>query len=294
MSVIFCTLGFLLQLLFGVVALAVLLSFTLAWYERANNHPELIQRRFTCRGIFLSLWLMLQEIFCLLVTLILRPFGWSNPDTRFLEPDRQPPIILLHGLFQNRSCMYWLQFRLKRAGFKNVMAINTPSWRDLETLTEILARKIDEVIIAHKVEKVHLVGHSMGGIIARNYIQRRGGAPRVACCLTLGSPHAGSKLAPFALSQLGKAVLPDSEFLNQLNAVDKPPTTRVIAVYTRHDNIVLPATNARLAAADENIELDGMGHTSLLFHPRVMQTVISQLEGRETHEDTQSEEPTKV
>lgn len=294
MSFLICTLLTLLELLIGVVALMVLLSFTVAWYERANNNPDLIQRRFTSRGIFLSLWLMAQEIGSLLTTLFLRPFGWGNPDTSALQADAQPPVILLHGLFQNRSCMYWLRFRLQKAGFKNVIAINTPPWRDLETLTEILSRTIDEVAIAHGVTKVHLVGHSMGGIIARNYIQRRGGAPRVACCVTIGSPHSGSKLAPFALSPLGKAVLPGSEFLRQLNAVDKPPETRVIAVYTRHDNIVLPATNAKLTAADINIELDGMGHTSLLFHPRVVEVVIEQLKGYETDADIQSEEPATV
>ncbi len=268
---------FLLELIVGLVALTVLLSFTMAWYERANSQPELIERRFTRRGISLSLWLMIQETACLLFLLILSPFGWSNPKTTVLDPGENPPVILLHGLFQNRACLFWLQYRLKRAGFKNVLTINTPPWRDLETLTEILARKIDEVKIAHKVEKVHLVGHSMGGMIARNYIQRRGGSPRVACCITLGSPHTGSKLAPFALSQLGKSLLPGSDFLSQINAAPKPAQTRVVAIYSRHDNIVLPATNSRLETADECIELAGMGHAALLLHPASIEAILSQL-----------------
>ncbi|PLX85435.1 MAG: hypothetical protein C0614_04370 [Desulfuromonas sp.] len=282
---IFC---FLLELTVGLVCLTVLLSFTMAWYERANSDPEVITRRFTSRGIFLSIWLMLQESCSLLTTLLLRPLGWGNPKTTFLEASEQPPIILLHGLFQNRSCLYWLQYRLKGAGFKNVMAINTPPWRDMETLTEILIRKIDEVRVAHKVDKVCLVGHSMGGMIARNYVQLRGGAPRVACCITLGSPHSGSKLAPFALSQLGKSLLPGTAFLQQINAAPKPAEGRMVSIYTRHDNIVLPATNARLAVADENIELDGMGHNSLLFHPKAIQAIIDQLTGT-LHADTQTD-----
>ncbi len=269
---------YILELIVGLVALTVLLSFTMAWYERANSQPELIERRFTCRGICLSLWLMAQETACLLLLLALSPFGWNNPKTTFLEPDGNPPIILLHGLFQNRASLYWLQFRLKSAGFNNVLTINTPPWRDLETLTEILARKIDEVKIAYKVDKVHLVGHSMGGMIARNYIQLRGGSSRVACCITLGSPHAGSKLAPFALSRLGKSLLPGSDFLRQINAAAKPAESRVVAIYSRHDNIVLPASNARLDTADECLELSGMGHTALLFHPASVQTIISQLQ----------------
>ena len=277
MATFLTILSFLAKLVIGLVSLTVLLSFAVAWYERANSQPELIERRFTGRGIRLSLWLMFQETACLLFLLVLSPLGWTNPKTRFLETGDNPPVILLHGLFQNRACLYWMQAQLKRNGFRNVLTINTPPWRNLETLTEILARKIDEVRILHKVEKVHLVGHSMGGMIARNYIQRRGGSPRVDCCITLGSPHYGSKLAPFAISQLGKALLPGSAFLEQLNAAEKPIESRVVAIYTRHDNIVLPATNARLATADAWVELDGMGHTALLFHPRSIRAIIDQL-----------------
>lgn len=234
---------------------------------------------------------MLQEELCLLATLILRPFGWANANTTRLEPGSLPPVILLHGLLQNRSCLFWLQHRLKQAGFKNVLSINTPPWRDLETLTEVLSRKVDEVRIAHQVEKVHLVGHSMGGMIARNYVQLRGGAPRVDCCITLGSPHGGSKLAPFAVSQMGKSLLPNSDFLTQLNAAPKPSEGRMIAIYSRHDNIILPATNARLEMADMNIELEGMGHTSMLFHPRSIESIIEQLKADQTHDDTQAAVP---
>jgi pimeloyl-ACP methyl ester carboxylesterase len=291
MLILLSTLVILLKICVGLTALSVLLSFTMAWYERANTKPELIERRFTSRGIFLSLWLMFQETLCLLITIALRPFGWGNPKTTFLDPGFRPPVILLHGLFQNRSCLFWMQHQLKQAGFKYVLSINTPPWRDLETLTEILARKVDEVRIAHKVEKVCLVGHSMGGMIARNYVQLRGGAPRVTCCVTLGAPHSGSKLAPFAISQLGKSLLPGSEFLTQLNHAEKPAEGRMSAIYSRHDNIVLPATNARLAIADENIELDGMGHTSLLFHPRAIGMVINQLKFGEAHADIPPEIP---
>lgn len=291
MSIILHILFFLLETVVVLTGLTVLLSFTVAWYERANTRPELIERRFTSRGIFLSLWLMLLETLSLLATIALRPLGWSNPKTTVLEPGSHPPVILLHGLFQNRSCLYWMQHRLKQAGFKNVLSINTPPWRDLETLTEILARKVDEVRIAHKVDKVSLVGHSMGGMIARNYIQLRGGASRVACCITIGAPHHGSKLAPFALSQLGKSLLPGSEFLKQINAAGRPAEGRMIAIYSRHDNIIQPAANAHLENADENIELDGMGHTSLLFHPRVIETIIDRLKACETNENPHTAVP---
>jgi len=258
------------------VFLAVLLSYTVAWYERANARPDLIERRFTSRGLCIAIWLLVQENACLLVTILLRPFGWFPARLPPLKQGHRPPVILLHGLFQNRSSLFWLQHRLRSAGYRQIISINTPACRDLETLTEKLAKKVDELRIRLKVDKVILVGHSMGGMIARNYVQNRGGAVHVERVVTLGSPHQGSKLAPFALSSMGKMLLPGSEFIRRFNSAAWPQVTPIFSIYTRYDNIVMPAELARMDGA-KSIELDGMGHTALLFHPRSLQAVIEAL-----------------
>ncbi|MBW2690300.1 MAG: alpha/beta fold hydrolase [Deltaproteobacteria bacterium] len=276
MTTLFCILLILIKATVYIVALTVLLSFTMAWYERANSRPDLIERRFTTRGLCIAIWLLIQETACLLLTILLRPFGWLRPQLPDAGQDVRPPVILLHGLFQNRSCLFWMQYRLRSAGYKQIISINTPPWRDLETLTESLVKKVDELRIKMNVDKVILVGHSMGGMIARNYVQNRGGAAYVHGMVTLGSPHHGSKLAPFALSAMGKTLLPGSEFLRQFNSVTWPEETRAVSIYTRYDNIVMPAESG-IMEGSQTVELNGMGHTSLLFHPRSLQAVIDAL-----------------
>jgi triacylglycerol esterase/lipase EstA (alpha/beta hydrolase family) len=266
----------LLKVTICLVALTVLMSYTVAWYERANSRPDLIDRRFTGPGLCIAIWLLVQETGCLLLTILLRPFGWPQPKLPKVEAGERPPVILLHGLFQNRSCLFWLQYRLHAAGYKQIVSINTPPWRDMEASTESLAKKVDELRINLKIDKVILVGHSMGGMIARNYVQNRGGSAYVHGMVTLGSPHHGSKLAPFALSSMGKTLLPGSVFLKDFNSVVWPEETQAVSIYTRYDNIVLPAESGKMNGAQQ-IELDGMGHTSLLFHPRSLQAVISAL-----------------
>ncbi len=267
---------FLMNLIIRVVALTVLLSFCVAWYERANSRPDLIDRRFTTRGLCLAIWLLIQETVCLLLTVLMRPLGWTTPQLQTTLPCTRPPVILLHGLFQNRSCLFWLQYRLKRAGYQQVVSINTSPWRDMEILTEGLAKKVAELRIRLRADKVLLVGHSMGGLIARNYVQHRGGTAYVQGMVTLGAPHHGSKLAPFALSPMGRTLLPGSEFLNHLNSIPWPEETPAISIYARYDNIVLPAESSRMEGARIK-ELDGMGHMALLFHPRSLQAVIDAL-----------------
>ncbi len=273
MTILLSLILFLLKISISAVALTVLMSYTVAWYERANSRPDLIDRRFTTRGVFIAIWLLIQETACLLLTLLLRPLGWFQPKFPQIDRGTRPPVILLHGLFQNRGCLVWLQHRLHTAGYQQTISINTPPWRDLEALTEELAKKVDEMRIKLKVDKVILVGHSMGGIIARNYVQNRGGAAYVHGMVTLGSPHHGSKLAPFALSSMGKSLLPGSTFLREFNSIAWPQGTPATSIYTRYDNIVLPTESAKMEGA-QLIELDGMGHTALLFHPRSLQTVV--------------------
>jgi triacylglycerol lipase len=266
---------------FWMVALAVLLSYTVSWYERANSRQELVEWRFTGRSLMTGAWLLLQETACLMVTILLRPLGWIPVQLPSPAPGLGHPVILLHGLFHNRSCLFWMQYRLRASGFRQIISINTPPWREIESLTEVLARKVDELRIRLRTDKIILVGHSMGGMIARNYVQNRGGADNVALVVTLGSPHHGSKLAPFAISSMGKTLLPGSAFLRQLNGAPVPQKTRFISIYSRHDNMVQPVISSRMDGA-ENIELEGMGHTALLFHPRPIKTVIDVLNTRIT------------
>ena len=278
MTVIFGLFTILLALLTALLAfsaslfaLAVILSFAIAWYERVNDDPAVAaQRRHA-----LAIRLLITEFAALLLTLLLRPLGWLPP--RIPQgPSRQPPVILLHGLFQNRSSMLVLAWRLRRAGFDRVITINTPAWLDLETLTDRLHQAVDAVRAATGAGQVHLVGHSMGGIIVRNYLQSGGGGLQVANCVTLGSPHRGSKLAPFAVSRLGRSLLPGSPLLARLNAAPLPAGVRFTALYSRHDNIVVPMESARLEGA-ENIELAETGHTGMLFSPRAARAVAKAL-----------------
>jgi hypothetical protein len=119
-------LAMLLGLCAGLLAMAVLVSFSIAWYERVNADPAQA-------GRYHPAWatrLLLAEFGCLLLTLLLRPCGWL-PTRIPAGPGRRPPVILLHGLFQNRSCLLPLRWRLRAAGSDRVVSLNTPSWHTM-------------------------------------------------------------------------------------------------------------------------------------------------------------------
>lgn len=260
---------------FGMLTGLTLLSYAAYWYECANRQPELLSGRFHPARLGRAGSIILGEAFFLMLSILLHPFGWFNRKTSPAD-DGTTPVILLHGLFQSRACWWWLGLQLRRQGWTTVHAVALPPWKDVEVLTERVAKIVDHLRHRHGVHRVHLVGHSMGALIARNYLQIRGGAGKVERCVLLGAPHGGSKLAPFALSPLGLLLLPGSPFLRRLANAGWPNDTEVLNIYSRHDNLILPVENAALPGV-RNVELSGLGHTSLLFHPSSLRRVIAHL-----------------
>ena len=246
---------------------AVLVSFVLTWRQTPHRLP-------VAPG--LALRLVGSEVACLLATLMLRPFGWGRAAIA-AGPARRTPVILLHGLFQNRSCLFLLQWRLRAAGYDRVVSLNTPAWRELDRLVDEIATAVAKVRHASGADRVHLVGHSMGGILARCYLQRPDGADTVSGCVTLGTPHRGTKLAPYAMSRHGRNLGPASPLLARLNRAPLPAGVRFTAIASRHDNIIVPAEHARMKGAD-TVELNDLGHTSLLFSRRAADAVVAALD----------------
>lgn len=273
-----CVFFSLLGILFGACGLVVTMSYAIVWYENSNADPTLVDNRFAPHNLWLAARLLTLETLLLGLTVLLHPVGWFPPR----ETPRGvsgPPILLLHGLFHNHGCWLWLKLQLRRRGCTTVYTLNLPPWKDVESLTERVAKKVDFIRMTHGVERVHLVGHSMGGMIARNYLQLRGGAPKVASCTLLAAPNGGSKLAPFALSPLARVLIPGSEFLRRLAEAPLPAEVPVQACYSRHDNMVLPNSYGRLEGADER-ELVGIGHMGILYHPQALNPLFDRLTWR--------------
>jgi len=269
--------GLLLELIFWLVMATfacTVLSFAFSWYEAVNADPSLMEGRFRPRSLWLALRLFVNQTWAVLWSLLLRPAGWFMGKSSSLVRNDQTPIILLHGLFQNQGCLLPLKRQLRNAGFLNIHTIPLPSWHNVEYLTERVAKKVDELRHATGLSRIHLIGHSMGGILARNFIQVRGGEKKVASCVLIGVPNSGSRLAPFALSPLGRLLIPGSAFLRRLAEAPLPPQIPVFSIYSRHDNFVQPAANAYLSGA-ANVELAALGHTTLLYSSEVHHQVIS-------------------
>ncbi|GGZ52633.1 lipase [Streptomyces subrutilus] len=193
-------------------------------------------------------------------------------------PASRPPVLLLHGFTDNRSVFVLLRRALGADGLRHVEAYNySPFTRDLRVTARHLARRVDELCERTGRERVDLVGHSLGGLVGRYFVQRLGGDARVRTLITLGTPHAGTRVAPFMDAHpLVRQMRPGSEVLAELAGPAPGCATRCVAFWSEFDAVMSPVGTARLEHPDlrvENVQVTGIGHLALPAHPAVIAAV---------------------
>ncbi|MFC5992739.1 esterase/lipase family protein [Pseudonocardia hispaniensis] len=191
------------------------------------------------------------------------------------------PILLVHGILDNRSVFTVFRIALRRRGFGAVHAVNySVLTGDLRTAAQELHGHVERLRKQTGAEKVHIVGHSLGGMIARYYVQLMGGSANVDTLVTLGSPHGGT-LAAYAMpTPLARQLRPGSDVLTELARPAPGCTTRFLVVWSRMDQMILPQRNARLLHSDlhvEELELRDVGHLSLPIDPQTVHWVATRL-----------------
>jgi len=99
-------------------------------------------------------------------------------------------VILLHGLWMRGFTLAALRRRLEREGY----SVELFDYASVMHKPEASIGKLVEHVKSIRAKSVHLVGHSLGGLIALRAVQR---APRLApgSVVCLGSPLRGSAVA---------------------------------------------------------------------------------------------------
>ncbi|MFI2185502.1 esterase/lipase family protein [Streptomyces sioyaensis] len=184
------------------------------------------------------------------------------------EGRAHPPVLLLHGFIDNRSVFVLLRRSLHRHGWCHVEALNySPLTCDLRKAAELLGRHVAEVCARTGHRRVDIVGHSLGGLIARYYVQRLGGDAHVRTVVTLGTPHSGTRIAPLMSAHpIVRQMRPDSEVIAELSLPAPNCRTRFVAFWSEADQVMIPATTARIDHPDviaDNVHVAGVGHLAL-------------------------------
>lgn len=158
--------------------------------------------------------------------------------------------------------------------------------RDISLTSPLLDQKINDIKTQTGSAKVDIIAHSMGGLVARNYIADSSKAQNVRKLFTLGVPHLGSVdslktlrygtcLTPLPIS-LGPLCLGiiDTEtndvIRNMISGFQLAPTKEYFNFYTDQDNqrpYPYKTETGVLSYTQTKDLLISLGHNTSLFSP---------------------------
>lgn len=198
-----------------------------------------------------------------------RPLGFAGLPRAASGPR---PIVLLHGYAMGRSCFLLLARRLARAGLGPLYGFEYWSLGKTGSAARRLGEFVDEVRGATGAERVDLIGHSMGGLVARYYATLGGGRDAVAHVITLGSPHGGTDASAFGFGRAQVELVPGSVLLDRMARAPLGDVDLTV-IWSRADALVWSERQARVPGARE-IVFDDLGHIGLLASRRVARRIV--------------------
>jgi pimeloyl-ACP methyl ester carboxylesterase len=251
---------------FAPIVVLVAVSFALTWIWRTPRQPRMQLDFAGCVRLFFGEVLAVAMSWPLMALhrLVMR------------DPAPAParlPVILVHGVLVNDGAWFMMRRHLARRAVHPVYTVNYgPPYGDIENFAGQLGAKIESVCAATGANRITLVGHSMGGLVARSYLRQRGPA-RIERIVTIGTPHHGSVLAWAFVGRCLAQMRPGNAWLEELNRNEaEPPPVPILSIWSRHDSLVAPQASCELGSA-ENVALLGVGHNALLGDRRVAEQI---------------------
>ena len=198
--------------------------------------------------------------------------GRSKPDQRLHPPTQpRPPVLLIPGVFESWRFMQPVAEHLYRQGHPvhvlDKLGYNTGAIPDMAVI-------VSDYLEREDLHDVTVVGHSKGGLIAKQALGQPGTLARVRHLIAVNTPFSGSRYAALFLLPSVRMFAPNGPVIRALRletAVDR----RISSLYSVFDPHI-PETSHLDGA--ENIVLSTIGHFRPLAAPQTLKLITTILE----------------
>jgi len=188
--------------------------------------------------------------------------------------DKAETVILIHGLWMRGIVLRPYQHWLRAKGFA-VRRFSYPSWRDgLDDNVRCLSTFVKQT----PGSVIHLVAHSLGGLLALTMLARKAD-PRISRIVLLGTPYAGSHCGftltaiPALAALVGQTftdwfalphpVLPPETEIGVIAGTRRISLGRLIPGLARPNDGLVAVDETRLASCKDSIALN-VSHSGML------------------------------
>ncbi|MDT5070988.1 MAG: triacylglycerol lipase [Mycobacterium sp.] len=198
------------------------------------------------------------------------PKSHSAPTTR--------PVLLVHGLGGTKSSWSFLARTLTARGMTVDAITYSPFGTSVEQVADRLAVKVEWLLSQTGADKLHLVGHSLGGVVIAQAIASGRLTGLVDTVVTLAAPFGGSpwaNLLPFGA--IVSALRQGSPLLRRIASAPVPDGVRWVAFTATHDTIVPGRRAVPPHINVETVTVGGVGHLGMLVSPQVVGRIVAAL-----------------
>jgi len=207
--------------------------------------------------------------------------------------------MLVHGLGADKSCFSIMERLLHRAGFTVYCVNYSCVGSDVEACARNLERETAWLLEQTGSDRVHVVAHSLGGVVLRWAAANTAMRDWLSVGITLGSPHRGTPsahLAPSRLPGFGRIISqlrPGALTIDDVSLASAADA-RWVAIAGDND-MVVPPKYARLPQSGNvrNAVVPGAGHLALTHNTDCLAIILKELaaasanapQTRSTHDD---------
>jgi triacylglycerol lipase len=188
-----------------------------------------------------------------------------------------PPVVIVHGIFRDHRLMTRLRDAFTLAGRRVFTPDLTPN--DGSAGINELAVQLGEFLERNLApgERCDIVGHSMGAMVARSYLQRHGGRMRMRKLVTLAAPHHGTVMAWLFRGRGVRDLRPGSAFLRDLaRDVARLEGVLVASYWTPFDAIIVPPSSSCVPVG-RNVCVPLAHHRALVTNRRLAREIVELL-----------------
>jgi pimeloyl-ACP methyl ester carboxylesterase len=216
--------------------------------------------------------------------------SWTRPEVS--------PVVLVHGFLGTRGTMLPLTRRFQADGrVVFSYAYGTFNLGSIRRSAEDLTNHLRSICEKLDVERLDVIGYSMGGLIALHSVKFLSGHRYVRNLVMMGSPLRGTWVSLAGVATVGAIspsvwqILPGSPFLEDLHRAPAPENVRMRQIHAVSDALCPPPGPIEGVAARDYIMLPG-GHSSLVVADPFYQACREFLDGdrAEAEQDADDDE----